>query len=426
MVRHTAAFARLLALLTGAVWVVRVSDASPEPASPPSKPAGALDVRKFGARGDGVTDDTAALQAALDAGAGKTVYVPSGVYLVFADGYRDGGRGGLVPRSGTRIVMASDATLAARTTSSSDYVVVRVERVSGVTIEGGTIRGERHTHTGRGGEWGYGIGIFGATDVTLKDLTLRDAWGDGIFIEEAQPDWSVTSRNITLQNVASTGNRRQGLSVLGVDGLTVVDSVFERSGGTPPSAGVDIEPGGYGHKVKNVTFRNCAFRDNAGRGFVADSTTGDDIANVRILGGASTGNGWEGVVFDGTTGGGLVSGVLVARNGASGVYVREAAHVTVQANDVRENSSRADATFFGIHVQRSRDVAVRDNVVRSGGGRNLQRYGVALEDSRRVLVTGNDLRGSGRIGEIHDDAPSSASQLEGPGDGSRSSSRLAR
>jgi hypothetical protein len=47
-------------------------------------PRGPFDVRDFGARGDGLTDDTAALQAAIDAchdAGGGTVLVPSGIYL---------------------------------------------------------------------------------------------------------------------------------------------------------------------------------------------------------------------------------------------------------------------------------------------------------------------------------------------------------
>lgn len=52
----------------------------------PSVPfSGAVDARTFGAKGDGVTDDTAALQAALDACAaqgGGVAFLPGGVYVV--------------------------------------------------------------------------------------------------------------------------------------------------------------------------------------------------------------------------------------------------------------------------------------------------------------------------------------------------------
>jgi parallel beta-helix repeat protein len=366
-------------------------------------PARELDVRDFGARGDGVTDDTAALQRALDAGAGGVVRVPAGTYLVHADGFRDGGKGGITPRSDTRLVLARDAVLKAKSTAATDYVVVRVERVSNVVIEGGTIAGERDTHQGSAGEWGFGIGIFGATDVTIREVTVRDCWGDGIFVQEALPGVSVMSRNVTIERVVATNNRRQGMSVLGVDGLRVVDSIFENTNGTPPQAGVDIEPGGHGHAVRNVTFHRCVFRDNAGRGIVADATTGADIADVRIVGGSAHGNGWEGVVFHRVTGGAVLAGMEVSGNGASGVYVHDASRITIEGNVITGNSQREDAGYHGVHVRGARAVVVRDNVVRAGAAARRHRYGVALQDALRVTVSGNDLRGSGRHGETYDD-----------------------
>lgn len=43
---------------------------------------GAINVKWFGAKGDGVTDDTTAIQAAIDFGEGKTVFFPEGIFYI--------------------------------------------------------------------------------------------------------------------------------------------------------------------------------------------------------------------------------------------------------------------------------------------------------------------------------------------------------
>ena len=60
------------------------------------------------------------------------------------------------------------------------------------------------------------------------------------------------------------------MSVLGARGLTVVNTTFSRTGygglGTPPMAGVDIEPDRW-QQLSDVQFLNCTAEANTGAGF---------------------------------------------------------------------------------------------------------------------------------------------------------------
>jgi hypothetical protein len=56
------------------------------------------------------------------------------------------------------------------------------------------------------------------------------------------------------------------MSIIGAESLTVEDCDFKNTWGTPPAAGVDIEPDSAEHTLKEITFRNCRFEDNYGDG----------------------------------------------------------------------------------------------------------------------------------------------------------------
>ena len=91
----------------------------------------------YAAKGDGVTDDTAAIQSAVDAvaGTGATVTVPPGTFLI--NPARNGHAGIRLGNQMTFRLMPG-ATLQAESTSSSDYVVLLASGVANVTIVGGT------------------------------------------------------------------------------------------------------------------------------------------------------------------------------------------------------------------------------------------------------------------------------------------------
>ena len=59
--------------------------------------------------------------------------------------------------------------------------------------------------------------------------------------------------------MTADSNRRQGLSVIKANGLLVLNSVFENTHGTRPSAGIDFEPDDESKEIVNVRVENSQF-----------------------------------------------------------------------------------------------------------------------------------------------------------------------
>ena len=198
--------------------------------------------QQFGAVADDTGDDTVAFNRALQAAASSsstdTVFVPAGTYMIKADG----GDGGVQVLSKTKLKMDPGAVLQVITNAERGYNCVRANGVTDAEISGGTICGDRTTHTGTSGEWGHGIGIYDSTDVTISNVVVKNCWGDGVYIGTAN-DNSITakSRQISLSGVTTDNNRRNGLSVVAADGVTVDGCLFVNTNGTDPQAGIDIE-----------------------------------------------------------------------------------------------------------------------------------------------------------------------------------------
>lgn len=215
-----------------------------------------VNVKKFGAKGDGRTDDTKAIQRAINkvAGTGGTVYVPPGTYRVHAV---SGNR--LTLKSNMTFKMANDAILKMFPTDKKNYSVLRIPHAENVIVKGGTLLGDRNNHKGRGGEWGMGIFIMeGSKRITISNVRVRNMWGDGFHVSDAQ--------DVAFCRVQAERNRRQGLSIIKGNRILVTRSIFRDTQGTRPAAGIDLEPDRPDQTISNVRIERSKFINNEGGG----------------------------------------------------------------------------------------------------------------------------------------------------------------
>lgn len=242
-----------------------------------------INVRTKGALGNGVHNDTAAIQAAINAlpTSGGTIYIPAGRYMI--DGVQS-----LSMRSHTRLQMASGAELDVIPNSSTHYSAIKLYKVNNVEIVGGSIVGERTRHRGNSGEWGYGINILGSSRILVRDIRISNCWGDGLWIGGVG---NTTNRNliqstyVTLNNVVANNNRRQGLSIGPSKYVYVTNSTFSNTNGTLPEAGIDIEPLTQG-PVSSVRLYNVTLSGNHGNGL----ETHANISDITMTHSTVTGN----------------------------------------------------------------------------------------------------------------------------------------
>lgn len=240
-----------------------------------------VNVHQFGAKGDGTTDDSNAINLALSSKAYNISFIKGNTYMVrgYEEGQPEGSTTGLIGTTGLIIpsnknVDLNESTIKCITNSRQNYNIFTIAEKENIILKNGTIIGDRATHTGATGEWGYGVAIKSSTNITLDNLKISECWGDGINLNN-NGNGSILNKNITINNCICDSNRRQGMSIENGDIINVINSQFNNTGNnnlyTAPGAGCDVEPGSY-QNVKNVLFDNCSFNSNYGAGLLLDGT----------------------------------------------------------------------------------------------------------------------------------------------------------
>ncbi len=334
-----------------------------------------FNVKDFGAKGDGVTDDTHAIQLAINAAfkaGGGDVFIPQGTFVVSGTN-ADGGC--LTLKSAVNLTGAGQGVttlkLADGSSDDIDGIVRTSARVqtSGVTVSDLTIDGNQ-SHTS-----GTVHGLASGTDANLKAVTyaltvesvaLTQCSGSGLLAH------ALTSE-LTVRDSVATYNGEDGFttrflhntSVGYGDSVLFYDNEAAHNGGD----GFDVQYSDQSQMFGSVS------HDNGGNGLLLERLA---VANPnRYAGDVSYGevygNGGAGIVERGLIG--TVDGVVVHDNQGAGVVLEGGSGVQLVNSTLSQNSQAGAGPELlvkgyldskGVFHNADASLAVSHNVLNAG------------------------------------------------------------
>ena len=257
-----------------------------------------ISVKDFGATGDGVTDDSAALQAAITAAAGATLYFPEGVYYytslltisnpmtITGDGYGTQ----LKPNtpSGNNIRINSSNVLVEKIrmegSSPGGFAIGATGLVTNVTFQNCFFK-----------SIGQVIWLFTANDVTVQTCVF-DTTGYGVIQQAGYVSNFVLVDNNIAKNMDADFVEANCASSAPSEGWTITNNIFEGSSGYPTPA---TEKRFVGiTSVKNVIISGNNVQKSAGDAAIhLEDTLGETIISNNIFDNCVQSGGNSGYIY---------------------------------------------------------------------------------------------------------------------------------
>ena len=405
-----------------------------------------INVVDYGATGNGTTDDTAAINAAIAAAnaytglagsqRGVRLWFPAGLYLVGATTMTAINANGIVisgeGRGATTILVSSSATTYSvfTFTAGNEYCEVRNLQffAAGAQTAGAFITTN------------------GANDVIIDSVVMSGAF-NGIVINNA-------SIKVTVTNVVISSTVATGTSIVvnnGSAGDTYLGPRIIMSNSAQPVAGIQILATGH-TQITGVNVTHCAVGllinptatkvnyvwvsqslfDSCGTNAMQVNPSNSASSIIESVHcdaswfSGSTGSGGAGVNLTSGGASAVVDDIVfdncrMLNNGGHGVALAYGTHVKFQGCTIAGNSQTTTQTYDGINVAAGiTDFEIRNNVIGEVGtalSTTTQRWGVNIVAgaSTRFVVRDNYLRlngnGTGTGGAFFNGATNSATTI---------------
>lgn len=234
-------------------------------------PANAVNVKDFGAKGDGVTDDQAAIQSAMNEAktTGKTVWMPEGTY----------NHSGVLTLDGAKMEGAGDKTVLHATNPHEGAIKLTGDGSSLSNLTTSVNASDRSSMPNAAS-----VLVQNASNATVTNVTTQGATSNGIRLDNATG--SKITNNLVL------GSNADGLAVMnGSSDNLIQHNVVYQAGDDSFS---DNSYTNEGKQDSNNTFDGNLSLDNAyGRGMAFAGSKNATITNNII-----SGSKWIGIWAD--------------------------------------------------------------------------------------------------------------------------------
>lgn len=351
-----------------------------------------INVKDYGALGDGSTNDTTAFNAALAAGNGATVHVPAGVYMLTP------GTLGTIT-SNTKLVGAGMGNTVLKLVGGYNGTgdLLQVVTASNVEVAHLTLDGNKSAQTG-GTQ--YGLYFSGVTNGSIHHVTVQNWNGDGVQL--------YNCTGVTVRDTFSTGNIYHGFEV-----EQCVNCVVQGCRGYSNALhGLQISPGEVGSTGSqgNLITGN-SFDHNSQYGLNVDSDnggTGSYLSEGNIItSNAITHNAQYGICLyqqDKQ----VVNANYIANNGFFGLYGFETSYNKIDGNFFHNNSSANNGGYDEIYFEgfNAGHASVGNSITHNTiliDGSTKARYAInegSASDGPNT-ITNNIIPNAGTAGMIH-------------------------